>query len=155
MKFTHTLFYSLAILAAASCGNDAPKSITPDMVKNDATADESAREEKRPVMEFDSLVKDFGTITQGEKVTKKYTFTNTGNAELIITSAKGSCGCTVPSYPRKPISPGESGEITVRFDSQGKNGKQHKKIHIVGNSTPPNNTLAIKGEVVAPELIEN
>lgn len=155
MKYTSIIFSAVALMLMTSCGNDTPKSITPDMVKNDATADESAREERKPVMEFDSLVKDFGTITQGEKVTKTYAFTNTGNSELVITSAKGSCGCTVPDYPRKPIAPGESGKITVRFDSQGKNGKQHKKIHIVCNTTPPNNTIAIKGEVVAPELIEN
>lgn len=155
MKFLQLIFCTAALTALTSCGSDTPKTITPDMVKNDATADESANEERRPVMEFDTLVKDFGTITQGEKVTKNYVFTNTGNADLIITSAKGSCGCTVPSYPRQPLKPGESGEITVKFDSRDKNGKQHKKIHIVGNTTPPNNTIAIKGEVIAPELIEN
>lgn len=152
----YTFIFSLIIAAAimTSCGDSGSDSVTVDHVKNSATAVEGAEEDRAPVMEFDELVLDFGSITQGDKITEVFTFTNTGNAELIITSAKGSCGCTIPKYPRKPIKPGEKGEITVKFDSKDKNGKQHKKIHIVGNTTPPTNTVAIKGEVLAPELIE-
>ncbi|MDR9398463.1 DUF1573 domain-containing protein [Salibacter sp.] len=148
------LFITLLGLVAWSCNNSGSdqESITPDMVKNNATAssDSTKKSSEAPIMEFDTLVQGFGTITQGEKVTKMYRFQNTGNKELVITSARGSCGCTVPKYPRKPIGPGESGEIEVMFNSKGKVGRIHKKIYIVANTTPATNTLAITGDVVGP-----
>ena len=67
-------------------------------------------------------VYDFGTITEGEKVTHVFNFTNTGDADLVIVSAKGSCGCTVPEWPKEPIAPGAEGKISVVFNSEGKKG---------------------------------
>jgi len=61
-------------------------------------------------MTFDKTSHDFGTITEGDKVTTTFGFTNTGDADLIIVDARGSCGCTVPQYPKNtPIAPGETG----------------------------------------------
>jgi len=102
-------------------------------------------------MSFTETEFDFGTVDQGEKVNHTYKFTNTGNEPLIISNAKGSCGCTVPSWPKEPIPVGGTGEIQVQFDSKGKKNKQSKKVTITANTDPAQTFLTIKGEVNAPE----
>ncbi len=99
------------------------------------------------VMSFGSLEHDYGIIDAGEKVNHKYKFTNTGKEPLIISNAKGSCGCTVPNWPKEPIPPGGTGEIDVVFDSKGKKGKQSKRVTITANTSPAQTFLTIKGEV--------
>ena len=102
-------------------------------------------------MNFEETEFDYGVVDQGEKVNHTYKFTNTGNEPLIISNAKGSCGCTVPSWPKEPIPVGGSGEIQVQFDSKGKKGKQSKRVTITANTEPAQSFLTIKGEVKAPE----
>ena len=102
-------------------------------------------------LKFDSNEFDYGVIDQGEKVTHVYKFTNTGAEPLIISNAKGSCGCTVPQWPKDPIMPGTDGEIKVQFDSKGKRGKQSKRVTITANTEPAQTFLTIKGEINAPE----
>ncbi len=102
-------------------------------------------------LKFEETEFDFGTVDQGEKVTHVYKFANTGSEPLIISNAKGSCGCTVPSWPKEPIPVGGSGEIQVQFDSKGKKNKQSKKVTITANTDPAQTFLTIKGEVNAPE----
>jgi len=102
-------------------------------------------------IKFEETEFDFGTVDQGEKVTHIYKFANTGNEPLIISNAKGSCGCTVPNWPKEPIPVGGSGEIQVQFDSKGKKNKQSKKVTITANTDPGQTFLTIKGEVNAPE----
>ena len=103
------------------------------------------------VMTFDETEFDYGIVDQGEKVQHTYKFKNTGNEPLIISNAKGSCGCTVPSWPKEPIPVGGTGEIDVVFDSKGKKGKQSKRVTITANTDPTQTFLTIKGEVNAPE----
>ncbi len=98
-------------------------------------------------VEFSETEFDFGTIDSGEKVNHVYKFTNTGSEPLIISNAKGSCGCTVPSWPKEPIAPGATGEIAVQFDSKNKSGKQSKRVTITANTDPVQTFLTIKGEV--------
>jgi len=102
-------------------------------------------------VKFDSNEFDYGVIDQGEKVTHVYKFTNTGSEPLIISNAKGSCGCTVPQWPKDPIMPGATDEIKVQFDSKGKRGKQSKRVTITANTDPAQTFLTIKGEINAPE----
>ncbi len=102
-------------------------------------------------IKFEETEFDFGTVDQGEKVTHIYKFANTGNEPLIISNAKGSCGCTVPSWPKEPIPVGGSGEIQVQFDSKGKKNKQSKKVTLTANTDPAQTFLTIKGEVNAPD----
>ena len=90
---------------------------------------------------------DFGTIDEGEKVSHVYQFTNTGNEPLILSNAKGSCGCTVPSWPREPIAPGESSEILVEFNSKNKSGKKNQKVTITANTNPPETFIYLTGTV--------
>jgi hypothetical protein len=98
-------------------------------------------------MSFNKKVHDFGDINQGDKVSYNYTFKNTGNNDLIISSAQGSCGCTVPEYPKTPIKPGKSGTMKVSFDSAGKTGSQSKTVTIRANTATGVETLTIKANI--------
>lgn len=99
------------------------------------------------VMSFDKTSYDFGTIPEGEKVKHTFKFKNTGKEELIISNAKGSCGCTVPKWPREPIAPGASSEITVEFNSDKKSGKRDQQVTITANTNPPTTIVRLTGEV--------
>lgn len=99
-------------------------------------------------MTFEESTYNFGSVTEGEKVEHVYKFKNTGNDPLIISNAQGSCGCTVPQWPREPIAPGKSSEIKVVFDSKGKAGKQSKTVSITANTEPATTTITISGEVL-------
>lgn len=133
-----------AVNTAASAAGDAAKNAA-------ANATPTAPAGPTTTMAFEETEFDFGTVDQGEKVTHVYKFSNTGNEPLIISNAKGSCGCTVPSWPKEPIPVGGSGEIEVQFDSKGKKNKQSKRVTITANTDPAQSFLTIKGEVKAPE----
>lgn len=121
---------------------------------NQAAAQPAAAQPAAPAgptttMTFEETEFDFGTITDGEKVSHTYTFTNTGDEPLILSNAKGSCGCTVPSWPREPIAPGASGDIVVEFNSKNKKGKRNQKVTITANTNPPQSFIYLKGDVMA------
>lgn len=118
-----------------------------DLVKNPQSA-KGVDKDKLPIITFEEEVYDFGDIKAGEKVTHKFKFTNTGKSDLIIGSARGSCGCTVPMFPTDPISPGNTGEIEVAFNSNGKNGFQNKTISVITNGIPATKVIAIKANVL-------
>ncbi|MDQ3111378.1 MAG: DUF1573 domain-containing protein [Bacteroidota bacterium] len=101
-----------------------------------------------PVMTFEVLEFNFGTIKQGEVVTREFKFKNTGREPLIINNAVGSCGCTVPEYPKEPIKPNGSGIIKVTFNSAGKMGQQDKTITLTYD-TDKTIVLHMKGNVEA------
>ena len=100
-----------------------------------------------PVMAFEKSEHDFGTINEGDIVEHTFTFTNTGKAPLVIVSAKGSCGCTVPTWPKEPVAPGETGEMLVKFNSSGKPNQQSKQVTITANTEAGTETLQIKAMV--------
>jgi len=99
------------------------------------------------VLEFAETEFDFGTVDEGEKVSHTFSFKNTGNEPLIISNAKGSCGCTVPKWPKEPVAPGESGEVTVEFNSKNKKGKRNQKVTLTANTEPAQTFIYLKGEV--------
>jgi hypothetical protein len=111
------------------------------------------------VMKFEKEEHDFGTIRQGDKVEYEFVFENTGNEPLIISQAQGSCGCTVPEYPKNPMKKGEKGVIKVTFDSAGKMGWQDKTITLTTNAPDSPKVLHIKGTIeqvdinIAPEAV--
>ena len=94
---------------------------------------------------------DFGTIVQGDEPEFTFTFKNTGSEPMIISNAKGSCGCTVPQWPKEPIAPGDTGEINVKFSSKNKKGAQNKTVTLTANTTPPTTKLRVTGQI---EVIE-
>ncbi len=112
-----------------------------------AVADDAAG----PKMTFDTYEVDYGVIEQNSDPLRTFNFKNEGNEPLQITNAKGSCGCTVPSYPKEPIFPGESGVIEVRYDTK-RIGKFVKRVTLTTNEGGEPTKLTIKGEVLkAPE----
>ena len=100
-----------------------------------------------PSFEFAETNFDFGNINEGDEVEHVFQFTNTGDAPLLIESARGSCGCTVPSWPKEPIAVGATGEILVKFNSKGKPGVQNKTVTITANTFPSISKLQIKSTV--------
>lgn len=108
--------------------------------------------ETATTMSFEKEMHDFGSVKEGEKVTHVFKFKNTGDKPLIISDAKGSCGCTVPSYPKEPIAPGKSGEIKVEFDSKGKKGSETKYVTLNANTIPAETRLTIKANVIAKDV---
>jgi hypothetical protein len=91
---------------------------------------------------------DFGKVAEGEIVTYNYRFVNTGKKPLIVTNASASCGCTVPEKPEKPIEPGDTGFIKVKFDSNKRVGMAHKTVTVSSNAEPAFPELLLKGEVI-------
>lgn len=103
-----------------------------------------------PDFKFEVEEYNFGSIKQGDKVTYDFEFTNTGKEPLIISGAAGSCGCTVPSYPKEPIAKSAKAVIHVEFNSTGKMGMQDKTVTLTSNSKSGSKVLHLKGNVEAP-----
>lgn len=112
----------------------------------------SAQIESGAKIEFVKETHDYGTVKFGADGTCTFDFKNTGNEPLIISNAKGSCGCTVPVWPKEPIAPGAKGVITVKYDTK-RPGAINKMVTITSNAVnEPNKIVRIKGNVLpAPE----
>lgn len=134
----------VAMFTFTSCKENASSKIKSDNVAEAAVRDEAAK--AVPVMSFETAEHDFGTIEQGTPQETAFKFTNTGNAPLIITDAKSSCGCTVPNPPKEPIAPGESSELLVKFNGSGQN-QVTKTITVTANTEKGTETLRIKAFV--------
>ncbi|MCH2045603.1 MAG: DUF1573 domain-containing protein [Saprospiraceae bacterium] len=98
-------------------------------------------------MKFAEMQYNFGDLKEGDKVSHIFKFTNTGKHPLKITGARGSCGCTVPEWPKEEIPVGGTGEIKVTFNSKGKKGIQRKQIKITANTDPLETMLMITAKV--------
>ena len=145
--------------AAATDGNTVTATPVADPTANPAEAQTPAVP-AGPLtsIKFDNPNYDWGKVNDGEKVTHIFKFTNTGKEPLIISDAKGSCGCTVPEWPKEPIAPGGKGEIKVVFDSKGKGSKEGKldtkKVTITANTDPAQTYLNIQGIVINPNAAQ-
>ena len=108
-----------------------------------------AQDKKVAKIEFKTEIIDYGTVEKGADGVRVFEFTNTGNAPLIISNVKSTCGCTVPKKPKEPIMPGETGEIEVKYDTNRVNPIR-KTITVISNAERPTVALKIKGLVVDP-----
>lgn len=104
---------------------------------------------KYPKMKFTNDTFAFGVIKPGDVIEHKFEFTNTGTADLIITDAKATCGCTQPSFPFVPIPPGEKGYIGVKYDSTGKLGTQKPTVTLTTNGSPKTRKVFLEGVVIS------
>ena len=142
------IFVSLSLVVVAitivSCKKEASNKIDVANVKAAATRDEAAK--ALAVMTFEKSEHDFGTIVGGIPQETIFSFTNTGEAPLIITNVTSSCGCTVPEYPKKPIAPGEKGDISVKFNGSGQN-QVTKSITVRANTAKGSEIIKIKAFV--------
>ncbi len=102
-----------------------------------------------PAMTFEATEVDYGIIQQNAEPYREFRFTNTGDEPLIISNARGSCGCTVPEWPKEPIPPGESNVIKVRY-ATNRIGKFSKTVTLTTNDAGGQHVLRIKGEVLQP-----
>lgn len=102
-----------------------------------------------PKFSVDAPTHDFGEIGKTEVVTHDFVFTNTGEEPLIISNAKGSCGCTVPKWPRKPVAPGDKETIQVTFNPTGKSGSQRKTVTLTTNTVDGQEQLIITAQIKA------
>ena len=109
---------------------------------------------KGPVMSFESLTLDYGDIDKGSDPLRTLKFKNTGDSPLIIKHAKGSCGCTVPIWPKEPIMPGEESEIQVRYDTN-RPGPIRKTVRITTNEEGNPHVIQLKGSVKVEAPQEN
>ena len=127
----------------------------------------NAQIEKGAKIEFSKETHDYGNIKYGGEPYCNFEFKNTGDEPLIISNAKGSCGCTVPQWPKEEIAPGATGEIKVRYDTK-RVGVINKSVTIQSNAMNADNVtrakkdadgkvtggtsvIRIKGEVKAPK----
>ena len=115
-------------------------------------ADKATQEEKKlsnAVIKFDSLEHDYGTIKNGANGVYEFKFTNEGTDPLIISNAHGSCGCTVPEWPKEPILPGKANKIKVSYDTK-RTGPFTKTVTLNSNAKNETVVLTIKGTIEAP-----
>jgi|TARA_B110000503_G_scaffold106044_1_gene158316 hypothetical protein len=98
-------------------------------------------------IEFDITEFDFGTVNEGEIVEAKFTVTNSGKTDLVISNVQASCGCTVPVWPRTPIKPGDSAEVLANFNTAGKPNRQAKTLTLFTNTARGREVLRLKGSV--------
>ena len=135
--------FAAASFLSSSCANPS------DQVKSqeEQMALQAVQSTELPIITFAVESHDFGTINEGEVVETEFKFTNTGEAPLIISAAQGSCGCTIPEYPKEPIAPGEEGRILVSFNSEGKPNQQSKTVTLTTNAVPSTKVLTISANV--------
>ncbi|MDR3047539.1 MAG: DUF1573 domain-containing protein [Bacteroidales bacterium] len=150
MNFKNVLFL-LSLILFCSCGNNKNSTgITVEDITNPASADEahSKDREKLPVITFEKTEHDFGKVTQGERLSYTFHFTNTGKSDLIIENTQSSCGCTTSIPPKAPIRPGEKGEIKVTFDSKNKEGSVSNGVAVMANTYPMYTMVKVTAEVI-------
>lgn len=163
MKLGLSAFAVVAAFTITSCDNPSSKIHSADSAAETEVANHSSADgnitagdvlqEGTPAFAFAEMNHDFGNIDEGKVAEHVFTFENTGDAPLIISNARGSCGCTVPEWPRTPIAPGATGEIKVSFNSSGKPGNQKKSVTITANTVPPTTVLNISAQV-APKATD-
>jgi len=120
---------------------------TPSPTPATQTAADEKPEGPLPKLDFSTVDHDFGTINEGDVVEYTYTFKNNGEAPLIIQSAQGSCGCTVPDWSKAPIPVGGSGFVKAKFDSKGFSNVQNKTVTVTANTWPKQTVLRFKAMV--------
>lgn len=128
-----------------------PMNNQPPAQANTPVPGEKSKSRAKTGIKFAQLNHNFGKIKQDSENTKIFKFTNSGKEPLIIENAVGSCGCTVPTYPREPIKPGESADIEVVYKPGKQQGSQNKTVTITANTDPITTVLNITADV---EVVE-
>lgn len=137
-----------------SCRQKGEGVVTSDMIHISATASENKQDYVGPIMTFDQDTLFFEPIAVGEKFSHVFQFVNSGKSPLLISGVYPSCGCTtMKDWSKDPIAPGESGQISVEFNSTGNSGKVDKTITVATNAEPANIVLHLVGDVLGKEVL--
>lgn len=142
-KILLNLTFLLAIATFASA-QDEQVAATPDNANNP----------NAPEITFEEELHDFGTLPYAGNGVVDFKFTNTGKEPLVISNARGSCGCTVPKWPKEPIMKGQSASINVSYDTK-RTGPFTKTVTINSNAKTATKVVTIKGNVMSQEETEN
>lgn len=148
-KLAFVLGSALVVFASCSTsssntGEVIPSQPAPVVIPKEAPKPGSGEESqlrRKTKMKFKNMEHDFGRMKEGEKKEYDFEFTNTGKEDLVIEDCKGSCGCTVPEWPKDPIKPGQTAAIKVKFDSTKKEKDQEKSVTITANTEPDLKTV--------------
>ena len=161
MKTRWLIFFILYAFGLVSCqhnpgGEKRVESVPVDgsissIIRNPATANEPLDTVNVAKISFEETEYLFGEVVEGEEVTHVFQFSNTGKVPLLITDARSTCGCTVPTWPKEAIPPGQGGEIRVVFNTLNKAEAQHKEVTITANTYPAQTKIAMIGFVQRPE----
>lgn len=147
-KTSIVMIFALSALTLVSCGTESSSSkINKENLLKAAQRDKDISRGAAGIS-FDSEEFDFGTVNEGDVVNHSFLVTNSGKSDLVITNAKASCGCTVPTWPKEAIGPGESAQIAIKFNTAGKKNKQTKTVTLTTNTAKGIETLKIKGMVI-------
>ncbi len=125
-----------------------PKGDLSDLVHNPVRPDGTIDSSYLPVIQWKDTLFEFGTVNEGDIVTKSFAFTNTGTAPLLILEAKSTCGCTIPSWPKTAIPPDSSGVVEVKFNTLHRTGSQSKEVTIFANTFPNQSRIRLSGRVI-------
>jgi hypothetical protein len=154
MKNTLFLFVILATVWV-SCqnegdgnGQNATGGPNSDMIKNPASALSVTDTNQLARIHFEEAEFNFDTVNENSIVEHVFKFTNTGKVPLTILKARSSCGCTIPEWPEAPIAPGGTGEISAKFNTEGKSLHQSKIITVTANTYPNETRVKLKGYVM-------
>jgi hypothetical protein len=101
-----------------------------------------------PLIKFDTTAFNFGKVYEGEQVGGYFRYRNLGTKDLFVTSVTASCGCTLPSFSKDPVKPGEEGKIKFIFDTEGRAGLNYKSINVITNGSSKEIELIIIAEVI-------
>jgi outer membrane lipoprotein-sorting protein len=148
--FAALAFFSFATANAQEASKKKVKEKAAKVVKSTKTAKTDAAKVDGPGMVFENETIDYGTIAHNADGKREFVLTNNGNKPLIISNAQGSCGCTVPTYPKEPIAPGAKAVIGVKYATD-RVGPFTKTVTLTTNltdATKANKVLTIKGTVL-------
>ncbi|MEO2067754.1 MAG: DUF1573 domain-containing protein [Flavobacteriaceae bacterium] len=144
------ILFLLSFFFLFACGDDPFSKVKSENVEKASVRDNSSS--KLPVMTFNKTVHDFGVIQDGTPVETVFSYTNTGEAPLVITDIKSTCGCTVPKdWSREPLNPGESSQFNVKFNGKGAN-KTSKTVTVTANTQTGRETVRITAFINNPEM---
>ena len=138
------------VLVCVSCSNRNKEDIDSSIVNIPVSADGKDEKARMPKLEFERMHHDFGKLIQGEKVSFSYKFKNTGNATAVISAVNPGCNCTVAQFTKTPVAPGESGSVTVNFNSETKKGLVNSTIVVQANTYPIDTRLTFSANVGLP-----
>jgi hypothetical protein len=148
-KITYLFAFLISSSFFISCGNgtgSATSKINKDNLESAKSRDVEIKNGAASIS-FENTEYDFGTVNEGEIVETTFKVTNSGTTDLVITDAKVTCGCTVPVWPKKPIKPGQTEDVLVKFNTNGKQNRQQKNITLITNTETGREILTLKGMV--------
>ena len=149
-RFLYQGVIVIFIWCFVSCGNRNKEEFDSTIVNIPVSADGKNEKTRMPEIEFEKIHHDFGELIQGEKVSFAYKFKNTGNATLVISSVSPGCNCTVAQFTQTPVAPGESGSVTVNFNTETKKGLVNSTIVVQANTYPADTRLSFTANVGLP-----